>query len=99
MPDSSLRKELWAAIAKGDCVRVQELAAAGADLNEPLASSAGETPLIRSVTAGNTVLLKLLISLGADVNLPGACPKSWTPLMYAREPRDDARVGSRRGQG
>jgi len=88
MADVTLQRELWVAIANGDLARVQEVAEKGADVNASALSSAGETPLIRAVTAGNMDLVRLLISLGVDINLPCQGPKSWTPLMFAHDNPD-----------
>jgi hypothetical protein len=85
MPDLALQQEFWTALASGDAPRIRELAGEGADVNLPIGSSDGETPLIRAVTAGELSLVRLLLELGADPNLPAKGPRSWTPLMFAHE--------------
>jgi predicted amidophosphoribosyltransferase len=85
MPDSALQHEFWAALARGDAEQVRDLAGAGADVNLPIGSADGDTPLIRAVAAGDSDLVRLLLELGANPNLPSKGPRAWTPLMFAHE--------------
>src|SRR5512136_1639580 len=85
MPDPALQRDFWTALARGDAAQIRELVGAGADINLPVGSADGETPLIRAVTDGELNLVRLLLELGADPNLPAQGPRSWTPLMFAHE--------------
>jgi hypothetical protein len=85
MADASLQKSLWIALQNGAAAQIQYLVNAGAEVNLPLGSPEGETPLIRAVTEGNIGLVKLLLQLGADPSLPCKGPRSWTPLMFAHD--------------
>ena len=83
MTEPAKQRAFWSALGKNDCAQLRELAAEGADVNQAISNSGGETPLIRAIAAGDVGLVRLLLELGADVNLPCAEGKSWTPLMFA----------------
>ena len=72
-------------MARGEAARLRELIAEGADVNQVLGTSGGETPLIRAVAADDLHMVRLLLELGADVDLACKEGKSWTPLMYAHD--------------
>src|SRR5215471_2797546 len=85
MADATLQKAFWIALQNGAPAQIEYLVNAGAEVNLPLGSPEGETPLIRAITEGNVRLVKLLLQLGADPNLPCKGPRSWTPLMFAHD--------------
>src|SRR5262249_3950183 len=85
MPEPSSQREFWAAVGGGNLARVRELVAAGADVNLPISTPGGETPLIRAIGAGDLAMVGLLLEVGADVNQRWNGPKSWTPLMFAHD--------------
>src|SRR5215472_14104828 len=85
MPEPSLQREFWAALGAGNPTRVREVVAAGADVNLPIGTPGGETPLIRAIASRDRAMVSLLLDLGADVNQRWNGPKSWTPLMFAHD--------------
>jgi uncharacterized protein YceK len=67
------------AAAQGDLELVQQLLAAGADVNNT--DSWGHTPLISACWAGHKDIVQVLLERGADVK--ATTPRGWTALRFA----------------
>ncbi|HEX7005104.1 MAG TPA: ankyrin repeat domain-containing protein [Trueperaceae bacterium] len=71
---------LFSVVKSGDVAQLQELLAAGSDVNAR--DQYGQTPLIYAISAGASEdLVRELLAAGADVNV--STEAGWTPLMYA----------------
>jgi len=82
---------LWSACIEGEEVNVQELLAAGADVNmtvPPLEhdpSAVGDSPINAATTRGHTECVRQLIAAGADVNRNAPPEGGQFPLLMAAE--------------
>ena len=80
-PAPASAAHLLRAATQGDLQHVEELLAAGADVNAK--SSSGETPLHNAAYSGNVALVELLLASGADVNAKDR--SGVTPLHVAAQ--------------
>ncbi|PKS12260.1 hypothetical protein jhhlp_001560 [Lomentospora prolificans] len=72
----------WASY-KGHDTTVQQLLAAGADVNMKDEDRSGQTPLHLASSRGHDTIVQQLLAAGADVNMKDRDGSGWTPLHWA----------------
>ena len=78
---------LFSVVKSGDVTQLQEMLAAGGDVNAR--DQYGQTPIIYAISEGaGEAVVRALLAAGADVNV--TTEAGWTPLMYAARDADSA---------